>query len=116
MATKPRGRIRRDGNIVDLVRADGETGKPRRARRSGQVGCGTAPTFVRRDRQFDCHLRRRSRLRCGGERPLGRVAVDGEHHPLERPWLMLADHGDHQPRRLIEREAPDTGPERHQRK
>ena len=32
---------------------------------------------------------KRSRLHCGGERPLGRVAVDGEHHPLERPRLVL---------------------------
>ena len=48
------------------------------------------------------------------ERPLGRVAVDREYHLLQRLRLVLPDGVDHQPRRLVEREAADAGTEGHQ--
>ena len=54
-------------------------------------------------------------LHCVPERLLGRVAVDREHHPLQRTRLVLPDGVDHQPRGVFEREAADAGTERHQR-
>src|SRR3982074_2561317 len=53
----------------------------------------------------------RSRSHCGPKGPLGVVAVHREHHTLQGPRLVLADGVDHQPRRLLEREAADPGAE-----
>jgi hypothetical protein len=54
------------------------------------------------------------RLHRSSECLLGRNAVDREHHPFKRARLVFPDGADHQPRRLVQREATDAGAERHQ--